>query len=131
MKRKDHANGNDVKKRNAFFDAVFPEGIRISWKLFFALLLFTGLILMIVWVFQIRLLNLFYERIKREELTNGADMVETYLEREDLEAVAAILREREIVHYQRFGDALRIAQEKLDSKNFYAINPAFDKGCNK
>ena len=41
------------------------------------------------------------------------------------------LREREIVHYQRFGDALRIAQEKLDSKNFYAINPSFDKGCNK
>ena len=41
------------------------------------------------------------------------------------------LREREIVHYQRFGDALRIAQEKLDSKNFYANNPAFDKGCNK
>ena len=39
------------------------------------------------------------------------------------------LREREIVHYQRFGDALRIAQEKLDSKNFYAINPEFDKGC--
>ena len=37
------------------------------------------------------------------------------------------LREREIVHYQRFGDALRIAQEKLDSKNFYAINPSFDK----
>ena len=37
------------------------------------------------------------------------------------------LREREIVHYQRFGDALRIAQEKMDSRNFYAINPAFDK----
>ena len=38
------------------------------------------------------------------------------------------LREREIVHYQRFGDALRITQEKLNEKNFYAINPAFDKG---
>ena len=37
------------------------------------------------------------------------------------------LREREIVHYQRFGDALRIAQDHLDSKNFYAFNPAFDK----
>ena len=37
------------------------------------------------------------------------------------------LREREIVHYQRFGDALRISQDKLDSKNFYAINPSFDK----
>ena len=36
------------------------------------------------------------------------------------------LREREIVHYQRFGDALRITQEHLDSKNFYAVNPAFD-----
>ena len=37
------------------------------------------------------------------------------------------LREREIVHYQRFGDSIRIAQEHLDSKNFYACNPAFDK----
>ena len=37
------------------------------------------------------------------------------------------LREREIVHYQRFGEALRKTQEKLDSKNFYAFNPAFDK----
>ena len=37
------------------------------------------------------------------------------------------LREREIVHYQRFGDALRITQDHLDSKNFYAINPSYDK----
>jgi len=41
------------------------------------------------------------------------------------------LREREIVHYQRFGEALRIAQDKLNSKNFYACNPAFDKNCGK
>ncbi len=39
------------------------------------------------------------------------------------------LRAREIVHYQRFGDALRIAQDKLDSKNFYAYNPSYDKKC--
>lgn len=37
------------------------------------------------------------------------------------------LREREIVHFQRFGEALRIVQDKLDSKNFYAFNPAFDR----
>ena len=37
------------------------------------------------------------------------------------------LREREIVHYQRFGDALRITQDQLDSRNFYAFNPSFDK----
>lgn len=36
------------------------------------------------------------------------------------------LREREIVHYQRFGESLRFIQDKLDSKNFYAFNPAFD-----
>ena len=41
------------------------------------------------------------------------------------------LREREIVHYQRFADALRITQEKLDSKNFYAFNPSFDKKARK
>lgn len=37
------------------------------------------------------------------------------------------LRQRELVHYQRFAEALRIAQEHMDSKNFYAVNPAFDR----
>ena len=37
------------------------------------------------------------------------------------------LRQRELVHYQRFGDALRIDQDNLDSKNFYAFNPSYDK----
>ena len=36
------------------------------------------------------------------------------------------LRAREIVHFQRFGEALRMVQEDLDSKNFYAINPEFE-----
>ena len=36
------------------------------------------------------------------------------------------LRQREIVHFQRFGEAMRIVQDNLDSKNFYAINPEFD-----
>lgn len=40
------------------------------------------------------------------------------------------LRAREIVHFQRFGEALRIVQDNLDSKNFYAFNPAFDR-CDK
>lgn len=38
------------------------------------------------------------------------------------------LRAREIVHFQRFGEALRIVQDKLDEKNFYAFNPQID--CN-
>ena len=39
------------------------------------------------------------------------------------------LREREIVHYQRFGEALRYAQDQLHSRNFYACNPGFDPCC--
>ena len=36
------------------------------------------------------------------------------------------LRAREIVHFQRFGEALRSVQEQLDARNFYAFNPSFD-----
>jgi len=36
------------------------------------------------------------------------------------------LREREIVHYQRFGEGLRVVTDKLNSKNYYAYNPGFD-----
>ena len=44
----------------------------------------------------------------------------------DANDVIKFLREREVVHYQRFGEGLRNALEKLDKKNFYALNPAFD-----
>ena len=45
----------------------------------------------------------------------------------DVNNVIRFLREREIVHYQRFGEGLRLATEKMDQKNIYAINPAFDR----
>ena len=41
--------------------------------------------------------------------------------------VIKFLRAREIVHYQRFCDALGIAQDNMNSNNFYGYNPAFDK----
>ena len=44
----------------------------------------------------------------------------------DVYAAIKFLREREIVHFQRFGESLRIVQDHLDSRNFYALNPAFD-----
>jgi Mn-containing catalase len=37
------------------------------------------------------------------------------------------LRAREIVHFQRFGECLRITQDHLNPQNFYAFNPSFDK----
>ena len=45
----------------------------------------------------------------------------------DVKDPIKFLREREVVHYQRFGEGLRITTDKLDSKNFYAFNPSFDK----
>ena len=45
----------------------------------------------------------------------------------DVNDVIRFLRAREVVHYQRFGEALRLATEKMDQKNVYAVNPAFDK----
>ena len=44
----------------------------------------------------------------------------------DVREPIKFLREREIVHYQRFGEGLRIATDKLNDKNFYAFNPEFD-----
>ncbi|MDO4990208.1 MAG: manganese catalase family protein [Eubacteriales bacterium] len=45
----------------------------------------------------------------------------------DVNNVIRFLREREVVHYQRFGEGLRLATEKMNEKNFYAVNPAFDR----
>ena len=45
----------------------------------------------------------------------------------DVNNVMRYLREREIVHYQRFGEALRKTTEKLSEKNYYCMNPAFDR----
>lgn len=44
--------------------------------------------------------------------------------------VIKFLRAREVVHYQRFGEGLRIATDKMNEKNFYAFNPSIDK-CRK
>lgn len=44
----------------------------------------------------------------------------------DVKDVLRYLREREVVHYQRFAEGLGIVQEKLDDRNFYAFNPALD-----
>ena len=47
----------------------------------------------------------------------------------DVKEPIKFLRAREIVHYQRFGEGLRIATDKMNEKNFYAFNPSFDCKC--
>lgn len=48
----------------------------------------------------------------------------------DVREPIKFLREREVVHYQRFGEGLRIATDKLNDKNFYAFNPSYDRCTN-
>ena len=45
----------------------------------------------------------------------------------DVNDVIKFLREREIVHFQRFGEAMQLLREKLNQKNVYYMNPSFDK----
>lgn len=45
----------------------------------------------------------------------------------DVTDVIRFLREREIVHFQRFGEGLRLAKDRLNEKNVYFMNPSFDK----
>ena len=44
----------------------------------------------------------------------------------DVNNVIKFLREREIVHFQRFGEAIQLLREKLNKKNIYSMNPAID-----
>ena len=44
----------------------------------------------------------------------------------DVNDVIKFLREREVVHFQRFGEAVELLRDKLNKKNIYSMNPAFD-----
>lgn len=44
----------------------------------------------------------------------------------DVNDVIKFLREREIVHFQRFGEGMELLRQKLNQKNVYYMNPAFD-----
>lgn len=55
------------------------------------------------------------------------DNILRYCDDPDVRDPIRFLRAREVVHYQRFGEGLRLTTDKLDSKNFYAFNPGFDR----
>ena len=58
------------------------------------------------------------------------DNILRVIDEPDIREPIKFLREREIVHYQRFGEGLRLTTDRLNSKNFYAFNPSFDKPRN-
>ena len=55
------------------------------------------------------------------------DNILRFVDDPDVREPIKFLRAREIVHYQRFGECLRLVQDRLDCRNFYAFNPSFDK----
>ena len=68
------------------------------------------------------------EDLAAEQKARGTD--DNILRRSDdrgVNDVIKFLRAREIVHFQRFGEGLRLAREKLDEKNVYYVNPSFDQ----
>lgn len=54
------------------------------------------------------------------------DNILRFVDDPDVRDPIKFLRQREIVHFQRFGEGMRIIRDHLDSKNFYAYNPEYD-----
>ena len=70
--------------------------------------------------------DLFEDMAAEQKARSTYDNILRMVKDPDVCDVIKFLRAREIVHFQRFGEGLRMVQDDLDSKNFYAINPAFD-----
>lgn len=70
--------------------------------------------------------DLFEDMAAEQKARTTYDNILRMVKDPDVCDVIKFLRQREIVHFQRFGEALRMVQDDLDSRNFYACNPAFD-----
>lgn len=71
--------------------------------------------------------DLFEDLAAEQKARVTYDNILRLVDDEDVCKVIYFLREREIVHFQRFGDILTKTQETLNGKNYYAFNPAFDR----
>lgn len=71
--------------------------------------------------------DLFEDLAAEQKARTVYDNLLRVIEDPDVRAPLKFLRAREIVHFQRFGEALEMTKEKLDQKNYYLFNPEFDK----
>ncbi len=71
--------------------------------------------------------DLFEDMAAEQKARTTYDNILRLVKDPDVRDPIKFLREREIVHFQRFGEGLRRVTDQLDSKNFYAFNPAFDR----
>ena len=70
--------------------------------------------------------DLFEDMAAEQKARSTYDNILRMVKDPDVCDVIKFLRSREIVHFQRFGEGLRMVQDDLDSRNFYEVNPAFD-----
>jgi len=73
------------------------------------------------------LTDLFEDMAAEQKARTTYDNLIRIIKDPDILEPLRFLRAREVVHFQRFGEALRIVQDHLDSKNYYMYNPSFDK----
>lgn len=73
--------------------------------------------------------DLFEDMAAEQKARTTYDNILRMVKDPDVADPIRFLRAREIVHFQRFGEALRIVQDELDFNNFYAFNPSFDHSC--
>ena len=74
--------------------------------------------------------DLFEDLAAEQKARSTYDNILRVIDDPDVADPIRFLRQREIVHFQRFGEGLRKVQEELDPKNFYQYNPGFDR-CKK
>mgnify|MGYP002650694713 CR=1 FL=1 len=80
---------------------------------------------------QIPLKSCSYPIVPEQKARTTYDNILRFCDDYDVKDPIRFLRAREVVHYQRFGENLRLLTDKLNEKNFYAFNPSFDKKCFK
>ena len=112
----------DVKK--AGFDTYFVDHTGGIWPQAASGMPFSSM------VFQSKgdaITDLFEDLAAEQKARTTYDNILRLSDDPDVNNVIRFLREREIVHFQRFGECLRLCKEKMNSKNVYLTNPAFDK----
>lgn len=73
--------------------------------------------------------DLFEDMAAEQKARTTYDNILNLTDNPDIREPIRFLRQREIVHFQRFGEALAMLRDDLDSGNFYHYNPSFKNGC--
>lgn len=114
----------EEQAKTAGFDAYYIDHTKGIWPQAAAAVPFTSL------EFQSKgdaLADIFEDLAAEQKARTVYDNLLRVIEDPDVRTPLKFLRAREIVHFQRFGEALEMTKDILDRKNIYAVNPEFDK----